>query len=307
MFKRVQRSEASLKVMRVAGPPPEEKFRRRFFFFTNSGGVKRECIILVPEGGKYMKYYIITGSSKGLGQSLVKKLMSPGNHIFCISRNKNEKLHENAQKKSALMDYFQFDLSNTDAIPELMQQIFNRIEKDHTEEVCLINNAGALTPIRSLHETKTDEIKLNITINLIAPLAITAEFLKLTKLMKTAKKIVNISSKASRSPRPQWACYNSSKAGIDNITQTVAIEQSAEEHPIQIISFYPGPMDTAMRKQNQKTKPLVKRAIEFIKNALSAKKLAAHHPDFVADNLVAHMSDPAFGKVLFVSLGDVAK
>jgi benzil reductase ((S)-benzoin forming) len=60
----------------------------------------------------------------------------------------NEKLQEAAQKKAALMDYFQFDLSNTDAMPELMQQIFNRIEKDHTEEVCLINNAGMLSPIR---------------------------------------------------------------------------------------------------------------------------------------------------------------
>ena len=44
-----------------------------------------------------------------------------------------------------------------------------------------------------------------------------------------------------------------------------------------------------------------------MKNVLSAKKPAVHHPDFVADNLVVHMSDPKFGKVLFVSLGDVAK
>ena len=44
-----------------------------------------------------------------------------------------------------------------------------------------------------------------------------------------------------------------------------------------------------------------------ISNALSAKKAVARHPDFVADNRVAHMSDPEFGKVLFVSLGDVTK
>ena len=62
-----------------------------------------------------------------------------------------------------------------------------------------------------------------------------------------------------------------------------------------------------MRKQNQKTKPLFKGVTEFVKNVLSAKKAAAHHPDFVADNLVFHMSDPEFGKVLFVSLGDVPK
>jgi benzil reductase ((S)-benzoin forming) len=125
--------------------------------------------------------------------------------------------------------------------------------------------------------------------------------------MKTAKTIINISSNASRSLRPQWACYNSSKAGVDNITQTVAIEQSNEEHPIKIISFYLGPMDAAMRKQNQKTKPLFKRVIEFMKNVLSAKKAVANHPDFIADNLIAHMSDPDFGKILFVSLRDVAK
>jgi hypothetical protein len=38
-----------------------------------------------------------------------------------------------------------------------------------------------------------------------------------------------------------------------------------------------------------------------------AKKTVAHRPDFVANNLVAHMSDPEFGKVLFVILGDLAK
>jgi benzil reductase ((S)-benzoin forming) len=151
-----------------------------------------------------MKYYIITGSSKGLGESLTKRLLGNGNHVFCISRSKNEQLQ------------------------------------------------------------------------------------------------------ASRSPRPQWVCYNSSKAGIDNITQTVAIEQNAVEHPVRIISFYPGPMDTAMRKENQKAKPLFKRTIEFIRNAFSAKKRGAHHPDFVAGKIVAHMSSPQFGKELFVSLEDVA-
>ncbi len=252
-----------------------------------------------------MKYFIVTGSSKGLGESLAKRLMSDGNHVICISRNRNEKLQEMAQKKSVSTDYFEFDLSNTDEIPRLMEEIFNRFKKENIEEVCLINNAGMLSPIKDLHETKPEEVRTNVTLNLIAPMIMTAEFLKMTKTIRSTKKIINISSKASRSPRPQWTCYNSSKAGIDNITQTVAIEQGKADYPVRIISFYPGAMDTAMRKENQKAKPLFKRAVEFIKNVLSTKKPAAHHPDFVAEKLVTHINSNEFGKELFVNLENI--
>jgi len=252
-----------------------------------------------------VRYYIVTGSSKGLGESLVRKLTGEGNHVFCISRNKNEKLQDTAQKQSALSDYYEFDLSSTEEIPQLMERIFNRIEKKDIDEICLINNAGMLSPIKPLQEIGADEIRSNVTINLIAPMVMTAEFLKLTKTIKSTKKIINISSKASRSPRPQWTCYNSSKAGIDNITQTVAIEQDNADYPVKIISFYPGAMDTAMRKENQKTKPLFRRAVEFIKSVLSTKKSVAHHPDFVAGKLVTYMNSAEFGKELFVSFEDI--
>ncbi|OPY72170.1 MAG: Benzil reductase ((S)-benzoin forming) [Syntrophorhabdus sp. PtaU1.Bin050] len=253
-----------------------------------------------------MKYYIVTGSSKGLGKSLATKLIGDDSHVFCISRKKNKKLQETACKATASMDYFEFDLSNPEGLPTLMEEIFNRIERDRAQEICLINNAGMLPPIKAIHETKIEEIKSNITINLIAPVAIIAQFLKLTKNMRISKKVVNISSKASRLPRAQWACYSSSKSGIDTITRTVSLEQNGAEYPARIISFYPGPMDTAMRKENQKTKPLFRRAMEFIRNVLSTKKPLAHHPDFVAERLVAHISSPEFGERLFVSLEDVA-
>jgi benzil reductase ((S)-benzoin forming) len=253
-----------------------------------------------------MKYYIVTGSSKGLGKSLATKLMGNDNHVFCISRRKNKKLQEAARKASASMDYFEFDLNNPEGLPALMEEIFNRIERDRAQEICLINNAGMLPPIKAIHETKTEDIKSNITINLIAPVAIIAQFLKLTQNMRIPKKVVNISSKASRSPRAQWACYSSSKSGIDTITRTVSIEQNGLEHPTRIISFYPGAMDTAMRKENQKAQPFFRRAAEFIRNTFSTKKLVAHHPDFVAERLVTHISSPDFGEKLFVSLDDVA-
>jgi benzil reductase ((S)-benzoin forming) len=253
-----------------------------------------------------MKYYIITGSSRGLGESLARKLMGDNNHIFCISRSKNRKLEDEAQRRLASMDYFEFDLTNLEGLSPLMEQIFGRIERNRTEEICLINNAGVLPPIKTMRETKIEDVKSNITTNLIAPVAIITQFLKLTKDMRIVKKVVNISSKASHSPQAQWACYSGSKAGIDNVTQAVSFEQNGVKHPVRIISFYPGPMKTAMRKENQKTKPLFRRVVEFIRYAGSTNQPVTHHPDSVAKRLVAYMSNPEFGKRLFVSLEDVA-
>jgi len=71
-----------------------------------------------------MKYYIITGSSKGLGKPLTTKLMGSDSHIFCISRKKNKKLQEAARKISASMDYFEFDLNSPEGHPALKEEIF---------------------------------------------------------------------------------------------------------------------------------------------------------------------------------------
>jgi len=140
-----------------------------------------------------------------------------------------------------ITDYLECDLSNTRGIPRVMENIFIKMYKSHTEEICRINNAGMLSPIKLLQDRGADEIRKNIAINLIVPLVMTVGFLKLMKAAKSVKKFVNVSSKAFYSPRSRWTCYNSSKAGINNITQRVAIEQDNADYPVKIIYFYPGP------------------------------------------------------------------
>lgn len=39
-----------------------------------------------------MNYFIITGSSRGIGEALVRKLLVPGNVLFGAARTMNENL-----------------------------------------------------------------------------------------------------------------------------------------------------------------------------------------------------------------------
>ncbi len=55
-----------------------------------------------------MKYFIITGTSRGLGEALARKLTSPEHHLLCISRNRNVGLIADYEQ----IDYFEFDLNH---------------------------------------------------------------------------------------------------------------------------------------------------------------------------------------------------
>jgi hypothetical protein len=114
-----------------------------------------------------------------------------------------------------------------------------------------------------------------------------------------------VSSSASRSPRINWLCYGSSKSGIDNVTRTVSLEQKNVRNGAAVISFYPGVMDTAMHRENQKTKPIRARIAGFLGSAFSAQP-KVHDPDMVAEALVRYVTGDSFGSRLYVDFNDIA-
>ena len=70
-----------------------------------------------------MKYFIITGTSRGIGESIAEQLISPEHYLLCISRERNTKL----LSKSNNIEYIEFDLNQIDQIESLMDRIFNSI------------------------------------------------------------------------------------------------------------------------------------------------------------------------------------
>ncbi|KNF10075.1 oxidoreductase [Gottschalkia purinilytica] len=201
-----------------------------------------------------MKYIIITGTSRGLGESLAKKSFKKDNHIICISRKKNTSLIEEAKEKDINLDYFEYDLNDTDNIDTLMKNVFDKIETSKAEGVYLINNAGTVSPIKPIEKCEKYDIIRNINVNLTSLMLITSFFMKYTKELEVEKRVINISSGASEKAYHGWGCYCTSKAGIDMFTKCIALEEENKDHPVKIVSFTPGIMDTNMQKEIRSSK-----------------------------------------------------
>lgn len=196
-----------------------------------------------------MNYIIITGASQGLGESIAENLLGNNNHLFCISRKKNDRLISKAKDNGVKIDYFKYDLNRIDDLETLMQDIFSKIEVQSARSIVLINNAGTVAPIRPISKCESAEVINNLNVNLVAPILLTSIFIKNTSSFNIEKRVINISSGAGKKPYYGWSCYCSSKAGLDLFTQCVGVEEESKEYPVKILSFAPGIIDTDMQKE----------------------------------------------------------
>lgn len=239
-----------------------------------------------------MKYFIITGTSRGLGEAIAKQLLNENNHIFCISRSINAELVNEAKLKKCKLDYFKFDLSITEEIPNLIDKIFSEINLNEEDSIYLINNAGVIKPIKPIEDSKYNDIALNVNINLIAPMILVSNFIKKTEQISIEKRILSITSGAAVRPFDGWSTYCASKAGINMFTKTVAIEQERKDNNLKIAAFSPGIIDTSMQGEIRNSKEEDFSMIDTFINFKKDNKLRS--PKVVAEIVLKVVCDKNF-------------
>lgn len=243
-----------------------------------------------------MNYFIITGTSRGIGEALAEKLLDhEDNHVICISRKDNQQLVDISKNKNNNLSYFSFDLNQTDEIDHLFKQIFAVIDSEsNIESISLINNAGVLTPLGPIEENNTEDIIESISINLIAPMAIVSNFIKYTNTYKINKRIMNISSASAKYLLPSQSSYSTSKAGLDSFSKSVSLEQVTKKYPVKVVSVYPGVIDTQLqtelRSANKDMFPYVEEFIQLHKQG----KLQS--PAYTAEKLIEVLFAEEFGE-----------
>jgi len=165
-----------------------------------------------------MKYIILTGSSKGLGEGIALALLKESHHLICISRTHNYHLQQLAAANNFTSTQILFDLGFTDELPLLVTGIFEQIKADVAKGVYLINNAGVIEPVNRAEYHTVGEIDRHLRINLLAPMVLSGDFIKHTGDWKIQKRILNISSGAAIKPYEGWSAYCSGKAGLNIFT-----------------------------------------------------------------------------------------
>ncbi|QUL52143.1 (S)-benzoin forming benzil reductase [Paenibacillus tritici] len=250
-----------------------------------------------------MKHIIITGTSRGIGEALAHQLINKSHHLICISRTANQGIIDRAKEMDCPLDYLKADLTDIREIDPLIKDIFGPIDLDASNEaVYLINNAAMLTPVSPIEMLETEKIIENIHLNLLAPMVITSNYLKLTKHMNVDKRILNISSASAKYILPSQSCYSTSKTGLDSFTKSIDIEQKLATYPAKVAAVYPGMIDTALQSDIRSvSKELFPYVDEFIQLSEEGK---LQTPEYTASKLIEILVSDDFGEnVIIESIG----
>jgi len=151
-------------------------------------------------------YFIITGTSKGIGEQLARALLEQGSYVSGIARGRSPILNQFEKYK-----HVQFDLSDTLNIGRVMNEVLHQIDMTDMDRICLINNAAVVDPLKSIEQCTAEEISKSLQINLIAPMILTSCFITYTNNFQRRRKIINISSGSGNYPAPQMSVYCTAK------------------------------------------------------------------------------------------------
>ena len=186
------------------------------------------------------KIALVTGASRGIGQSISMILAQNGAHVVCVSRNIND-----VQSVADKITHQRFnasaascDISDSNNVTELVKDI---IEK-HGRIDILINNAG-ITRDNLLMRMSEDDWNEVINVNLKAAFtAIKAASRSMIK--QRSGRIINISSVVGLIGNAGQVNYAASKAGLIGMTKSVAREFASRGITANCIA--PGYVETEM-------------------------------------------------------------
>lgn len=247
-----------------------------------------------------MKYFIVTGGSKGMGQCIVEELLDPNHSLLVISRTINEGLVQKASELNVESKFLSFDLQNITDIPALIKDWKVTINEENLDGLYLINNAGIIQPVSPIYHCDSNDIIKNININLIAPMILQSEFLKVCHELVGVndtlvdKKILNISSGAGQRAIQGWSSYCTSKAGLDMFSQCVVEDLNEVDSSIKVVSIAPGIVDTNMQTEIRSSSEGEFALVEQFKEYKDKGQLLK--PEFVGQKVVQFILSDEFGE-----------
>jgi NAD(P)-dependent dehydrogenase (short-subunit alcohol dehydrogenase family) len=155
---------------------------------------------------------LVTGGCRGVGRGITQRFADAGARTAVCCRNEPESLPDGTLFVAADIR----DAEQIDAVTSATVERFGRLD-------VLVNNAGGAPP----SDTATVSPKFSaaiIALNLTAPLVFAQKANAVMQQQESGGSIVNIASVSGVRPSPNTAAYGAAKAGLLNLTQTLAVE-----------------------------------------------------------------------------------
>lgn len=154
---------------------------------------------------------LVTGGARGVGRGISDTFADAGATVAICGRTRPD--------DEGALHFFEADVRDPDQVHRLIDEIvgqFGRLD-------VVVNNAGGSPSTPSATASPRFSAAI-ITLNLVAPLYVSQAANAVMQGQDEGGSIINIGSVSAMRPTPGTAAYGAAKAGLINLTQTLAVE-----------------------------------------------------------------------------------
>ena len=254
---------------------------------------------------KKNKIAIVTGSSEGIGKSIAIAFAKSCDYSGIVINSR--KINDAQLTAYEIQNYGASNNINTIAIQadiSVESDCINLIEKtiEHFGRIdVLVNNAGIQKEI-PIEETTLDDWYKIIAVDLTGPFVCSREAIKHMEKQQNPPSggycIINISSVHQTIPKPHFVPYATSKAGIEMMTKTMALELAKKNIRANLVA--PGAIDTDMNKTLRDNKEVLEKVLKQIPiNRIGNPEEVANVVEFLASEKASYIT----GTTIYVDGG----
>ena len=188
---------------------------------------------------------LITGASRGIGAAVARRFAAEGAHVILTARTVGglEETDDAIQKATGQnATLVPLDLRQFDKIDQLGYSIFERFGKLDI----LVGNAGALEALGPVAQYDPKLWQRVMDVNVTANYRLIRSFDRLLRASDAGRAIF-VTSGAASAPYPYWSPYGASKAALDMMVKTYAMEIAKSNLRVNLID--PGVVATKLRMQ----------------------------------------------------------
>ena len=162
------------------------------------------------------KTAIVTGGTKGLGREIATRLLGHGADVVVCARNEPA---EPVQVGDRAAHFVAADVRDPNQIAAGVEATIDRTGRIDI----LVNNAGGAPPADSATVSPRFNEKI-VGLNLLAPLMFSQAVHDTMQAQDEGGVIINIASVSGQRANPKGVAYGAAKAGLINMTETLAHE-----------------------------------------------------------------------------------
>jgi NAD(P)-dependent dehydrogenase (short-subunit alcohol dehydrogenase family) len=162
------------------------------------------------------KTVIVTGGGKGVGLGITRCFLAQGAIVIICSRSELEVLPEVNGNRAHFVAADVRDVEQINKVVDYTKNHFGRLD-------VLVNNAGG-APFTDAATASPRFSEKIIALNLLAPLNFAQAANRVMQEQTEGGVIINIASVSGERPSPGTAAYGAAKAGLLNLTRSLAVE-----------------------------------------------------------------------------------